>query len=277
MRLLQLIFLKHLLPRPVRRRFSGSWNKLLQWEHLRHTASPEKSERWNKLLQWENFRQETRFYKQFIKRGDLVFDVGANVGVKTAAFLSAGARVVAVEPNPFCVDEIRKMNRRALARGRLNIEAVAVSDSRRTVTLTVFEGNSSVTTGSPDFVERVESYSPVATRLITVPGITLDDLIERHGLPDFLKIDVEGMDAEVLKGLHRKPKFLSFEYHMNPPLWENAQGCLIEVERLGFTAANVTDQSSRLLFGDWLEIKSVASELRRLFGDSKRYGDVVVK
>jgi hypothetical protein len=64
---------------------------------------------------------------------------------------------------------------------------------------------------------------------------------------------------------------------MNPPLWENARRCLIEVERLGFTAANVTAQSPRFLLSDWLDIKSVASELRRLFGEEARWGDVVVK
>jgi hypothetical protein len=123
----------------------------------------------------------------------------------------------------------------------------------------------------------MEGLVPVASHLITVPAITMDDLIERHGVPDFLKIDVEGMEADVLKGLNRKPKFLSFEYHMNPPLWENAQRCLIEVERLGFTLANVTEQTPRLLLDDWLDIKSVAAELHRLFGDNARWGDVIVK
>src|SRR5271154_272335 len=103
MRLIHLYFLKHLLPGPVRQRFKGNWHKLLQWEHRRKTSTPEKSERWNKLLQRELLGLETRFYKQFIKPGDLVFDVGANIGVKTAAFLAAGARVIAVEPVPFCL------------------------------------------------------------------------------------------------------------------------------------------------------------------------------
>jgi FkbM family methyltransferase len=221
---------------------------------------------------------EKRFYQQFLTRGDLVFDVGANVGVKTAAFLSLGARVVAVEPNPLCVEEIRKINRRALAEGKLKIEEVALGSSRQAVTLTVFEGLSQLTTASPHFIAHVEKELEVTKRLITVPGRTLDDLIERHGLPAFLKIDVEGMDAEVLRGLHRKPKCLSFEYQMKPPLWENTRQCLVEVERLSFTEANLTETDSpRLLLREWFEVKSVAAELHRLFGDNHRFGDVVVR
>jgi FkbM family methyltransferase len=250
---------------------------LLQWEHRRRTATPEKSERWNKLLQREYLQQETKFYSQFVKPGDLVFDVGANIGVKTAAFLAAGARVVAVEPIPFCLGEIRKMNERALASGTLKIEAVAVAGSRQEVSLRVFEGNSTLTTGSPHFVQRVEHLLSVESHLVTVPAITMDDLIERHGLPVFLKIDVEGMEADILTGLHRKPKFLSFEYHTNPELWGNAQRCLMEVERLGFTAANLTEQTPKLLLADWLELKSVASELHRRYGVEERWGDVIVK
>jgi hypothetical protein len=154
---------------------------------------------------------------------------------------------------------------------------VAVAGSRQEVSLRVFEGYSTLTSGSPHFVQHVESFLPAESRLITVPAITVDDLIERHGLPDFLKIDVEGMEADILTGLHRKPKFLSFEYHMNPPLWENARRCLGEVERLGFTEANLTGQTPKLLLGDWLQITSVASELHRLFGEEDRWGDVVVK
>jgi 16S rRNA A1518/A1519 N6-dimethyltransferase RsmA/KsgA/DIM1 with predicted DNA glycosylase/AP lyase activity len=43
------------------------------------------------------------FYSQFIKKGDLCFDIGANVGNRTDTFLKLGAKVVAVEPQPDCL------------------------------------------------------------------------------------------------------------------------------------------------------------------------------
>lgn len=49
------------------------------------------------------------FYKQWIKPGDLVFDIGANIGNRTRVFADIGARVVAVEPLPHCYWALRWM------------------------------------------------------------------------------------------------------------------------------------------------------------------------
>ena len=48
------------------------------------------------------------FYKSFIESNDLCFDVGANIGDRTAALLQIGARVVAFEPQPACVEKLKK-------------------------------------------------------------------------------------------------------------------------------------------------------------------------
>src|SRR5262245_39374750 len=48
-------------------------------------------------------------YRQFIAPGQLVFEVGANIGRRTESFINLGARVVAFEPNPLCAAEIRCM------------------------------------------------------------------------------------------------------------------------------------------------------------------------
>jgi FkbM family methyltransferase len=47
------------------------------------------------------------FFQQFIKPGDLVFDVGAHVGKKAETFLQCGARVICVEPQPLCLDILK--------------------------------------------------------------------------------------------------------------------------------------------------------------------------
>jgi hypothetical protein len=52
-----------------------------------------------------------RFYGAFVSAGDLVFDVGAHVGNRTAVFLELGARVVAVEPQAQCVAELQRSSR----------------------------------------------------------------------------------------------------------------------------------------------------------------------
>ena len=50
-----------------------------------------------------------------------------------------------------------------------------------------------------------------------VPVTTLDALIERHGVPSFVKVDAEGFEEEVLQGLSRSIKALSFEFTVVQP------------------------------------------------------------
>ena len=69
-----------------------------------------------------------RLYGRFIVRGDLVFDVGAHVGDRIAAFRRLGARVVAVEPQPALVRTLKLLYGRDRA---VAIEPVAVGRRRR--------------------------------------------------------------------------------------------------------------------------------------------------
>src|SRR6266436_503898 len=106
MRLMQFIWLRRVLPKGLRASLRGPWNRLLGLEqHL----------------------QERQFYGRFVKRGDLAFDIGANTGAKTAAFLSLGARVVAVEPNGQCTDYMLKKYQGEIAQHRLYVECAAVA------------------------------------------------------------------------------------------------------------------------------------------------------
>jgi hypothetical protein len=88
--------------------------------------------------------------------------------------------------------------------------------------------------------------------------LTLDNLIRRFGAATFIKVDLEGMDAEVLQGPRLRPKFLSFEYNLNPSLWPNTKRCVGEAIRLGFTEVNFTELNSpRLLLNAWVPLGMV--------------------
>src|SRR5262245_44693094 len=69
-------------------------------------------------------------YGQFVRPGDLVFDVGAHVGDRIGVFRRLGARVVAVEPQPALVKTLRLIYGRDRA---VTIEPVAVGLSPGTV------------------------------------------------------------------------------------------------------------------------------------------------
>ena len=49
------------------------------------------------------------FYSSFVRKGDLVFDVGAHVGRYAEIFADLGAKVVAIEPNPYCFEQLARL------------------------------------------------------------------------------------------------------------------------------------------------------------------------
>lgn len=254
---MQFIGLRHLLPKQVRVALRGPWNRLLGWEqHLR----------------------EKHFYRQFVTRGDLVFDVGAHMGVKTCAFLSLGARVIAVEANPVCAEYIRTAFRRSIASGQLELESSAVASENGSVELTIFDSESAMTSGSSEFLEYARLGGFEGSRVTSVSAVTLDSLIRKFGLPRFLKVDIEGMDADVLRGLSQRPQYLSFEYYTNAPLWQNTRECFRHAARLGFTEANVTEQvRPELLLRAWLPLDDAMAHLENLGRTRHCWGDVIVR
>src|ERR1700676_2108581 len=89
------------------------------------------------------------FYAQFFQRGDLVFDIGANVGEYAEVFASLGARVVAVEPNPACCHVLSKLSRRSA----VMVEQCAAGESTGFVDLHLCE-ESHLSTVSDQWLEQ---------------------------------------------------------------------------------------------------------------------------
>lgn len=158
-------------------------------------------------------RRMQRFYTQFIGPGDLCFDIGAHVGNRLFTWLRLGARVVAVEPQPLCLALLRRWYGR---RPAVTLVDAAVGATRGVATLWVSPATPTVTTLSQPWiatVQQTESFARVTWQPgATVQVTTLDDLIAQHGEPVFCKIDVEGYELEVLRGLSRPLRTLSFEY-----------------------------------------------------------------
>ena len=154
-----------------------------------------------------------RFYRQFLARGDLAFDIGAHVGDRVSCFRRLGARVVAVEPQPGPARAIRLIHRHDPQ--VTLVEACCGREAGFTV-LRINSDNPTVSTASGAFISAAAQSSEWAQqrwdRELRVPCTTLDALVARHGVPRFLKIDVEGLEAEVLAGLSQPVEALSFEF-----------------------------------------------------------------
>jgi FkbM family methyltransferase len=170
------------------------------------------------------------FYSEFVGSGDLCFDVGANHGTRVEVFRRLGARVIAVEPQHACVESLR--GRFGGDRNVTIIDAgVSSSAGERNLLIASID---TLSTMSPSFAaatrasgrfesEQWSSSSPVRVT-------TLDDLISVFGIPAFTKIDVEGHEQEVLKGLSVPLPAVSFE--VTAELLDEALGCIDALDAL---------------------------------------------
>jgi FkbM family methyltransferase len=221
-------------------------------------------------------RRMVRFYGEFLGPGDVGFDVGAHVGNRVRAWRALGARVVAVEPQPDFVRLLRLF----FGRDRdVTIVPKAVGAQPGTARLGISTATPTVSSLSPAWMKTVatdHSFAKVRwDRTVEVEVTTLDDLVAAHGEPLFCKIDVEGFEADVLRGLGRPLRALSFEYL--PMAHDAALGVLDLVEKLGDYRYNYSPiETMRWASERWLDAGELVALLDR-YRPLGRSGDVYAR
>jgi FkbM family methyltransferase len=201
-------------------------------------------------------------YRKFVKRGDLVFDIGAHVGDRVASFRRLGAKVVAVEPQPAFAFTLNMLYGRS---ANVFIERAAVGRKPGEVKLMVNTDNPTISTASNAFIDAAQDapgwQSQHWDKSIRVPMTTLDALIDKHGVPAFIKIDVEGFEEEVLMGLTQPVAALSFEFTTIQR--DIARACIRRCVALGLTQFNAAIGESHEL-GDWRSSEAIGRWLDAL-------------
>jgi len=221
-------------------------------------------------------RRLRRLYAQLTAPGDLVFDVGAHAGSRVRAFASLGCRVIAIEPQP----DFAWLLRRLFAhQRRVEVVEAGVSDAVGRASMSVSERMPTVTTLATPWRES-RATEPDFARVqwnhrLEIPTTTLDALVERFGLPAFVKIDVEGAEPAVLAGLSRAVPAMSFEY-LSRAL-DHVESCLARLAALGPYRYNWSaGESYRFGSTEWLTGRELLEQIP-VAAHAPRHGDVYAR
>jgi len=215
------------------------------------------------FIYWRPGRQRSlkRLYQPFLAPGDIAFDIGAHLGDRSAAFQALGAQVIALEPQP----ALAKWFQRLLKSPHITLLTLAVGPTPGHAEIAINVGNPTLSTLATEWRRHVGKRNAGFQRVrweetLQVEMTTLDALIERFGEPRFIKIDVEGFEAEVLQGLSCPVAALSMEFVAG--MLDVTHACLAEVNRLGDYRFNaIAGEQRQFRFATWLTPEEMASWL----------------
>ncbi len=215
------------------------------------------------IYYWKPFNRSRlkKFYAQFIKANDLCFDIGAHLGNRTDAWNLLSAKIVALEPQPKCMAYMKKRFRN---KSNIILLEKAVGRIAGKTSFFVSEMTPTISTMSDEkwrsTIAGDTSYEISWDKEIEVDVVTLDQLIEKYGIPKFCKIDVENFEIEVLEGLSAPIPALSVEYYTSNI--ENTIKCIDQLESLATYEYNWTHAEKQIFNSkDWM----TAEQMKTVF------------
>ena len=202
-------------------------------------------------------------FSTFINPGDLIFDVGANIGKLSQVFLDLQANVICVEPHPYC---IKVLDDKFRENKNVNIVSKGLSDKEGKLQLyTSPKGLTAISTFSNKWRTKGRFKRKKLSVKIETEVTTLDNLIDKYGMPKFCKLDVEGHEFLVLKGLSVPIPHISFEFVKEFP--ENTKLCIEHLESLGNVEFNYSLRSTyRFRSNIWTGSAQIYNKLTALRG-----------
>ena len=161
----------------------------------------------------------------------LIFDIGANVGNTTQFFSTVSDKVISFEPNP----ELFKYLLTRFNTSNVIIDSRGLSDKEEIKVFKIANANT-ISTFSDDWINKSRFSNSIYNwnQHVDVLTTTLDLIIEQYGIPDYVKIDVEGYELEVLLGLSQLLKYTIFSFEWAEEEYFKILKTIEHVQRLGY-------------------------------------------
>lgn len=218
-------------------------------------------------------RDMLKFYKKFVNKDDLCFDIGANIGERTNILLKLGANVVAVEPQHKCFNILES---KYGGNNKVNLLKLAIGSEEKEAELRICDETNECSTLSEEFISIYKDFSKLnwqTTEKITVT--TLENLCKQFGVPKFCKIDVEGYESAVFLGLSSPIKYICFEF--NRPMLNDTAKCLETLSLIGNYQCNfIKYEHMTLVLPQWEPIKDFQKHMEQLITNDILTGEIVV-
>ena len=216
------------------------------------------------------------FYSQFVSPGTLCFDVGANIGNRVKILLELQADVVAIEPQEKCAQILKRVFGN---NHRLRIIQKALGEREGEAEIMISDSDT-LSSMSPEWIEAVKESGRFPESLWDkkqkVQMTTLDNLIQQYGIPQFMKIDVEGFENQVIRGLSQPIHLISLEFvseRIKPTL-----NCIDHLAILGDIQLNYSiGESMQFSLETWIGAEEMKRVLSSLSGENNVFGDVYIK
>lgn len=172
----------------------------------------------------------------------LIFDIGCHNGDDANFYLRKGFRVVGVEANPELCAALRRRFANEIKDGSFILVERAIAEYTGDIEFFTFPEIDIWGSIRSEWAER-NIKGGVHPLKIVVPSITFPSLIEKYGVPYYLKIDIEGADFLCVEGLSQfkeRPIYLSIEIEHNSLLKRE----LKLLKQLGYSSFKIVDQKS---------------------------------
>lgn len=213
-------------------------------------------------------RKKTAFYKHFIARGDVCFDIGANIGEKSRLFLKCGAKVVAFEPQNSCLLKLQEIKS-----SNLFIEPFAITNGYETRKFHI-SNISDISTFSNKFMSLYSSEICRWNRFEDVQCYPITHYFKKYGIPHYCKIDVEGLELEIIKSIHKKIPFIEFEN--TSEFLEESIACIEHLATMNYQFKIIKDSSFTFTSQTWLKKEAVIIKMRE-FATTHTHSNIFCK